>query len=255
MGQAIVRRQPLENALLIGDVAAAGVVVDHRAHRQRVGDQRQVDHGLHFGIRVAVGGGAVIGGDRALGSVELGLVGDVAHDARLRSRTEQGPLRTFQDFDALHVGGIHIEIAARQCRRLIVEIHRHIGELTDGSITLGAAGARAQAAHVDVALAGSDGAGGHVGQVFDEIVEGRHVQLGQRFRRERLDCDGHVLDVFRAALGRDGDLGDRIGTLPGRICRQGRRTIDTEDGANRIRQLMVRLQCSLPKIIRDARPA
>ena len=46
----------------------------------------------------------------------------------------------------------------------------------------------------------------HVGQIFDEVVEIRDVELLQRLAGERLDRDRHVLNVFAAALCRDDDF-------------------------------------------------
>src|SRR4029077_391077 len=63
------------------DVTAAPLVVDHSAHRQGVGDHRQVEYGREFGIGVTTGGHAVTCGNARLRHVELRLVRDVTDDA------------------------------------------------------------------------------------------------------------------------------------------------------------------------------
>ena len=87
-----------------------------------LGDQRQVQHRRHVGVRIAVSGRAVAGLDVALGHVELRLVGDVADHAGLGAGAEQRALRTFQHLDAIQVGGIDVEVAIRQLAGLIVQI-------------------------------------------------------------------------------------------------------------------------------------
>ena len=79
-------------------------------------------------LGVAVRGRRVAGVHRRLGHVELRLVGDVAQYARLRAGAEQRALRALEDLDALQVGGVDVEIAARQLRRLLVEVDRDVRE-------------------------------------------------------------------------------------------------------------------------------
>jgi len=69
----------------------------------------------------------------AFGDVEFGLVGDVAHHPGFGAGTEYRALRAFEDFDALQVRGIDIEVAARQRAGLIVEVDRDAREAPDAA--------------------------------------------------------------------------------------------------------------------------
>jgi hypothetical protein len=93
-----------------------------------VSDQRQIEHRRQIGVRIAVRGDAVAGLDIAFGDVELGLVGDVADHAGLGAGAEQRALRAFENFDALEVGGVDVEVAGRQLAGLIVQVDGDVGE-------------------------------------------------------------------------------------------------------------------------------
>ncbi len=118
------------------DIAAAGVAVDHGAHRQSVLDQRQVYGRIDVAARIAVGGRRIAGIDSAFGDVELRLVGDIANHAGFRARAEQRPLRALEDLDALEIRRVDIEIASRQLCGLVIKVHRDVGEITDGPAAL-----------------------------------------------------------------------------------------------------------------------
>src|SRR5450631_1843451 len=147
-------------------------------------------------------GRAVTGFHVPLGHIELRLVRDVAHHAGLRAGTEQSALRAFEYFDALEVGGVDVEVARRQLAGLIVQVNGDVREAADGTARLAARGTDAEAAHENVALARAVARRGDVGQILDVVVEGRDAQLIQRFSCQRLNRDGHILDIFRSALGR-----------------------------------------------------
>ena len=203
------------------DVAAAAVVVDHRAHRQRVGDQRQVQHRGHVGIRIAVGGHSVAGGDVGLRDIELRLVGDVADDPCLGSCTEQCALRALQNLDSIQVRGIDIKIAIRQLAGLIVQVDRDVRPQAGRCAALAGLGTRAQAAHEDLVLPGSIVGRRDIRQILDVVVQGLHVQLAQRFAGHRPNRDRHVLYVLRSPLRRDRDFLNRFGVGFGIAGRSG----------------------------------
>ena len=117
------------------------------------GDQRQVQHRGHVGIRIAVRRDAVAGLDVRLGHVELRLVGDVADHAGLGAGAEQRALRTFQHLDAIQVGRVDIEVAVGQLSGLVVQIDGDVRPQAGGAAALARLRARAQAAHEDLVLA------------------------------------------------------------------------------------------------------
>src|SRR6202041_1448993 len=104
-----VRAAADEGSRHVVDVAAAGVAVDHPAHRQGIGDQRHIDHGGDVAAGIPMTGVGVAGIDAALGDVELGLVGDVAQYARLGTGAEQRALRALEHLDTLQVRRIDVE--------------------------------------------------------------------------------------------------------------------------------------------------
>src|SRR5258708_26414387 len=67
----------------IVDVAAAPVVIDHSANRQRIRDQRQIEGRIDIAVRIPVRGVAVARIDDAFGYIELRVIGDVTQDPRL----------------------------------------------------------------------------------------------------------------------------------------------------------------------------
>ena len=56
------------------DVPAALLVVDHAAHRQPVGDDRNVDHGVESAARITVRSGRVAGVHHRFSHIDLRLV-------------------------------------------------------------------------------------------------------------------------------------------------------------------------------------
>ena len=96
------------------------IVVDHAAQREDALDHRNVQYGRYVGVRIAVRRHAVARLDVPLGHVELGLVGDVADDPGLGTGTKQRALRAFQNFDAVQVRGIDVEVAIRELGGLVV---------------------------------------------------------------------------------------------------------------------------------------
>ena len=188
-------------------------------------------------------GDAVARFDAALGHVDLGLVGDVADHAGLGAGTEQGALRTFENFDAFEVGGIDIEVARRQLAGLLVQVDGDIREPADGAARLTAGCADAETAHVDIVLTRTVACHRDIGQIPDIVIESRNAELFQSLGRQRLNGDGHVLNVFRAPLGRHRDFLDRIGGFRVGGC-GGRRLHQTggaaaQNRSNRIGQLLI----------------
>ncbi len=74
----------------------------------------------------------------ALEDAQLRLVGDVAHGAGLRAAAEQRPLRALQNFHAIDVGQVEIDVARGKLHRLFVQIDRHVREIADGGAGLAA---------------------------------------------------------------------------------------------------------------------
>ena len=109
--------------------------------------------------------------------VELGLVGDVAHGARLGAAAKQRALRAFEHLDALHVGHVDVGVARGELHRLIIEIDRDIREGRDGARGLVAGKAGREATHEDRALARAIAGEGHVGRIFQQVVKGCDVEL------------------------------------------------------------------------------
>ncbi len=231
---------PGKSSRNIVDIAAAGLVVDHAAHRERVGDQRQVDRGVDIAAGIAVRGGGVAGIEIRFGHIELRLVGDVADHTRLSAGAEQGALRTLEHLDALDVGRINVEVPARQLPGLLVQIHGDIGKTADDAGPLERADGRCQPAHVNVVLAGAEALRRHIGQILHEVVEGRYVELGERLGGHCLNGDGHILHVFRAALGGHGNFLKpfRLGGFDRRGGVDHSHSGAAQNRGNRVRQLL-----------------
>lgn len=107
------------------------VIVNDAADREGVRNQWQIEHCRHIAVGVAACGGAVTRGNVTLGHAHLRLVRDVANDTGLRPRAEQGSLGSLQDFDALQVRCIHVEVSAGELTRLVVQIEGDVGKTAD----------------------------------------------------------------------------------------------------------------------------
>ena len=188
------------------DIAAPTVVVDHSAHGQPVGNEWNVESRVEVAALITVRSRCVAGVHRGFSHIELRLVGDVAHDASLRPRSEQRALRTLQYLDALEIGGVDVKIAAWKLRGLVVQIHRDVRERPENARRLYASLSRRQAADVDVVLPGAHTVRGDTGQIGHEVIKGRRVEPGQRFSRQHLNRDGYVLEILLAAIGGDDHL-------------------------------------------------
>ena len=234
-------RGELNRARHVVDVTTAVVVENRRAHRQGVGDQGNVDRRVDVRVGIAARGDAVACVHVAFGDIELRLVRDVAKDTRLGAAAEQGALRTFQHFDALHVDHVDVVVSRRELHGLVIQVQRHVREGGGGRLRLIARAAGAQTAHEYVAGAGAIAAERDVRGIAQQIVEAGHVELFELLAGHGLDGDGDVLDAFRAALRRDGDLLDALG-VAGVGCRlsEGHGERQTaQNGGNRVRQLRI----------------
>ena len=194
---------PREGAVDVVDVTATVVHVTHDTHGQLVVDERDVDHALDVVAVVAVRRIRVTDLDVAGQLIESWLVGDVTQHARLGAGAEQRALRPGQHFDALEVGCVDVEVATRNLRGLLVEVHRDVRPGAVGARSLGAERSNAEAAYVDVALARSEGGRRDTGQELHELLDRRDVQLRERLAGEGLDRQRDVLQAFRAALRGD----------------------------------------------------
>ena len=149
---------------------------------------------------------AVGGLDVAFGDVQLRLVGDVPHHAGLRAAAEQRTLRALEDLDALQVRHVDIDVARGEGHRAVIEIERDIRKRGDRCARLVAGKACAQAAHVDVAVAGAIAAVGHVRQELEDVIERRDVQLAESVARDRLNGVRDALYRLGTALRGYDDL-------------------------------------------------
>ena len=198
----------LESARDIVDIAALPVGVDHRAYRQLVLDDRDVDEGIAGDAFLALLGESVARVEPGMDFGRVRLVGDIAHRAAHRTGTEQGALRTGQNFDALKVDRVEVEVAAHQRGRRIVHIKR------DGWLRPGRAGnletrrVGREAADEDRRGTRPARRGTHIGQILDQLVEFGDVQVGQRIAAQRLDRQGNPVERFFApGCGHD-NVGD-----------------------------------------------
>src|SRR5579871_3182774 len=119
-----------------------------------------------------------------LGNVELGGVRDVADDAGLGARAEEGPLRSLQHLDAVEVGRIDVEVVIRKLHGLVVEIDRDVRIKTGRAAVLTGTDASVQSAHEDFALPGSAVGRTDAGQVLDVVIERVDVQRFERLGGE-----------------------------------------------------------------------
>src|SRR5260370_27289440 len=104
-------------------------------------------------MRTAVSDPSVADLDVALGRFELRSVGDVRDPPRLGAGPIQRALRTLENLDAIEIGGIDVEVAARELTGLIVQVDGDVGPQAGRSAALAGLGACAQAAHEHLVLA------------------------------------------------------------------------------------------------------
>src|ERR1700677_2522298 len=69
--------------------------------------------------------------DVALRDVKLWFIGDVTQHAGLGTGAEQCTLRPLENFDALEIRRVDVQVATRQRYRLVVEIYRDIRDKTN----------------------------------------------------------------------------------------------------------------------------
>ncbi len=204
------------------EIALLVAVEADRADRQRVADDRDVDHrvvALAEAVRV---GQAEIDQRRHVEIVEVGALGQDAHRARQRSRSEQRALRSAQELDALDVEQIGVDhrgVADRRDRQL-VDIDRD------------------RALQVGVVAVGGDAARGEVVEVLRRAVEHHARRLarhaleaddalgGQLLLAEGGDADRHVLDALGTPGGGDNDVAAAVVGIGRRVLAdQGRRRL------------------------------
>ena len=199
--------------------AALGVRVAHGAQGGLV-RQGQVDHALEVvaGLAVADGAGAEL--QAAVGARRVRLVGDHADGAGLGAGAEQSALGTGQDFQALHVRRVDVQVAARLRQRLLVQVEGDIGRKASHAGSGEVGRGRGNAAHIDGGLARASAARGDIGQAQQVVVKGGDAGPLQRLFIQGLDGHCYVLGAFGALGGRDDHL---LKLAEGQGCVRGSR--------------------------------
>ena len=201
------------------DVAALLIVVGDAAQCEGLGDG-DVDHGFDIRVHVAFGDRTGAHLDAAVHVALVRLVRDQPDIAGLRTRPEQCPLRAREDFDALQVGGIDVEVAPRLRQRLLVQVERDIGREARDTGYRQVRRCRSNAADVHRVLAGTTATSGHAGQFKHVIGEIGDTHLLERRFRQGRHRNGHILQRFLALGCRDRDFLDGTLSMSCR-CAQG----------------------------------
>ena len=190
----------------IVDIAALLVAIDDQTRGQLAFDDWHIDEGAARSAFVAALG-------EGIGTVKAGvvflhvrLVGDVTHGAAHGAGAKQGALWASQNFDALQVNRIDVQIAARHGAWRIVQIERDIGLRAGGAGDLQAGRVGGQAANIHGRGAGALRGGPHVWQILNQLFEIDDVQLLQRFTAKGLNGQGDLVDGFFAAGCRHDDV-------------------------------------------------
>ena len=195
-----------ERSRYVMNVAAPLIVVDHRAYGELVLDQRQIQDRLDRGAGVAMGRRGIVGVGPALGHIELRLVGDIADRSGLRSGAVQRALWALQNFNALQIRGVDVEVAAGKLRGLIVEVNGNVRKCAGAACDLATLVRGRQPPHIDFALARANTGCADIGQVFHEVIESLDVELFQRGAGECRDGNRHILQILRASRCGDDDF-------------------------------------------------
>ena len=164
------------------------------AQREHVVDRR-VDHALQLD-RAEI---AVFGAELAAEVVEVGLGGDQVDHAARRVTSVERALRAAQDLDALHVVEVGLEQIVRGQRRA-VDVDAG-GRVARRRVQLRADAADREVRAGEVALGEVD-----VRNRQNEVRAAVDLLLLELVLSEGRNGDRHFLDVFRPALGRDGDF-------------------------------------------------
>ncbi len=181
------------------DVAAFDRVIGSRANGNTVG-HRHVEVPAQVVAFLAALGRAEFGVDLRRKLIRIGLVGDVTDRARLRTRAEQGSLRTRQSLDAGEVDQADVDLGRDRRHGLIVQVHRHLAV----SAVFGRP--RRHTTHDDGVTAGKCGDEVDARQRVDHVRGALHrlpFDVGGRKRRDALR---DVLQVDVAPRGGDDDL-------------------------------------------------
>jgi len=127
-----------------------------------------------IGAVLAMDGRRIARVEVRFGDIDLGLVRDVANHACLRTGAEQCALRAFEHLDALYIGGVDIQVTARQLRGLLIEIDRgRSGKLPVAAGRLGDRPRWSQGRACRSGLTGAVGGCRHVWQKLHVVVKRR----------------------------------------------------------------------------------
>lgn len=176
----------------IVDIATLAVVIDHAAEGEILRD-RQVDDGFDIAAHVTVLGE---GGPKACGRLKLANdrgVGDHANRAGLRAGTVERALWSGQDFDAIDVGCVDIEIAAGLAQWLLIKIEGHIRSEAGDAGCCQVRCRRSEAADVDRVLSRAGAASGDARELLQVVGEDIDAQFFERAFAHGVDCDRNRL--------------------------------------------------------------
>ena len=165
-----------QRATDIVDIAALAVIVDNAAQCELIRD-RYVEHRLDAVAHLAAFGKR---GGRFEARIEASkrrLVGDQANSTGLRARAEERSLRAGEDFDALNISGIDVEVTARLSQRLFVEIESNVGRQTCNAGNRKVRRRGGETANVDRVLTGARTASGHAWKLNEIVGEVLHTEL------------------------------------------------------------------------------
>ena len=137
-----------------------------------------------------------------LGHADSRLVRDVAHRAGERARSKQGALRAAQDLDAGHVEQVEVRGEQRQRDDRLVEVDADL--LLDARLVAHDLSGR-DAAHRDLALAGTEVLNGEPGDVGGYVLDASGAAVAERLLCGCDHREGHRLEVLLALAGGDRD--------------------------------------------------
>ena len=196
----LFRRQ---NAADIVDITALRVGVDHAADRELVAD-RQIDHRFDTVAHLTAIGERGGGAEACIEAVQRWLVGDHADRTGLRAGPEERALRAGEDFHALNIGRVDVEVTARLGQRLFVEIEADIRGKARNASNCQVRRRRSEAADIDCVLAGASAAGGHPRQLDQIVIEAFYAERFEFLFAERRHSNRDALGAFGALGGRHG---------------------------------------------------
>ena len=186
-----------ESAFHIVDVSTSVIAVNRSTNCQLTFDNRNIDHGFNFIAVFTTRGAGVTGRQAGAKLIDNRLIGDQSNSTGLRASTVQGTLGSWQYLNTLHIGNVHVEVAATSSDWLLIKIERNVGRRTLRFRNRDVDRINSCTADIDFILTRATATSVNTGKILNVIFKAGHILLFKSVFCHSLNSNRNILHTGR----------------------------------------------------------